>query len=123
MPEEVYYDADNMLMRIKVWGDDPIDDWIASRKQVVQLYEKHGAVMLLVDVRDQESAPGIMDVFDFGEDWPQEIRLAILIGENTPDDVQFLESVAVNHGKNIRIFYEEAECLRWLKESPDILPL
>ena len=123
MSEEVSYDPGSMLMRIKVWGDDPIDDWIASKEQIIQHYEGHGATMLLVDVRDQKSAPGVFDVFDFGEGWPQEIRLAILIGENTPEDVQLLESVAVRSGKNIRTFYEEAECLRWLKKSPDISPL
>jgi hypothetical protein len=117
MSEEVIYDPNSMLIRIKVRGHDPIDDWIASRDRCVELYKEHGATMLLVDVREQESAPRVLDVFDFGEDWPQQIRLAILIGENTPEDVQFLETVAANRGKSIRMFYDEEDGLNWLRES------
>ena len=116
MPEEISYDAITRLIRIRVWGDDPFDDWVESRRQVVDLYESHGATMLLVDVREQLSAPGPLDVFDFGEDWPAPIRLAILISENTPEDVLFLEAVAANRGKSIRVFYEESAALNWLQE-------
>ncbi len=114
MPEEVSYDHDADLIRIRVWGDDPIEDWISSRRQVVRLHETHGTSMLLVDVREQESAPAVLDIFDFAEDWPQDIRAAILVGENTVDDIAFLETAAINRGKEMRLFYDEGEALGWL---------
>lgn len=115
MPEEISYDRDANLIRIRVRGDDPIEDWLSSRQEVVRLHERHGASMLLVDVREQESAPAILDIFDFAEDWPQEILLAILAGENTTNDIAFLETAAMNRGKKVRLFYDEREALAWLR--------
>lgn len=116
MPEEVSYDRDADLIRVRAWGDDPIEDWISSRQQVVELHETLGTSMLLVDVREQGSAPAILDIFDFAEDWPQEIRVAILIGENTNDDIAFLETAAINRGKEMHLFYEESDALKWLRD-------
>ena len=101
-------------MRLRVWGHDPIDEWLESRRQVIELYEKHGATQILVDAREQESAPGVLDVFDFGEDWPQGVRAAILVSEDTPQDTLFLEAAAANSGRSIRMFFDENEALRWL---------
>lgn len=115
MPEEVSYDRAADLIRIRVWGDDPIEDWQSSKQAVVRLHETHGTSMLLVDAREQQTAPSLTDIFDFAEDWPQDIRAAILVGENTTDDIAFLETAAVNRGKEIHLFYDESEALSWLR--------
>lgn len=116
MPEIVEYDAQAKLIRVRAWGTDTIEDWLSSREQVIQLYDEHEAVQLLVDVREQESAPSSFDIFDFGEDWPIEIRTAILIGEKTRKEMQFLESVALNRAKQMRTFDNEVDALNWLRE-------
>lgn len=97
-------------------GVDTIDDWLASKEQVVQLNEAHGAVQLLVDVRDQTTAPSTLDIFDFGKDWPPGIRTAILVGEETREDQRFLETVAFNRAKQMRIFDDEEKAVHWLRE-------
>ena len=116
MPEEVNYKPEERLIVVRVWGDDPIEDWHASKEQVVRLHEMHGADMMLVDVREQETAPSLPDIFDFGDHWPQEIRAAILVGRTTPDDIMFLETVAMHRRKRMRIFYNEDEAMTWLRE-------
>jgi hypothetical protein len=116
MPEEVTYEPHNALMRVRAWGVDPIADWIASKKEVVQLSETHGVFYLLVDTRELTTAPSILDIFDFGQDWPGTIKTAILVGEETSEDVAFVETVAVNRYKQMQIFYDEDEALLWLRE-------
>ena len=116
MPEEVTYDSNRELMHIRVWGDDPIEDWVSSREKVLKLHEAHGCFMLLVDVREQETAPPILDIIEFGEDWPKEISLAILAGEKTREDVMVLETVAQHRSKSVRVFFDEDEALQWLHE-------
>ena len=115
MPEEVNYNKKTGRIRIRAWGDDPIEDWIASRDEVFRLRDVHGASKLLVDVREQVTTPSVSDIFQFGEDWPQDIRLAILMGEQTSEDVIFLETVAINRAKQVRVFYDEDDALGWLK--------
>ena len=114
MPETVTYDAERQLIRVQVWGENPIDDWVGSRAEVIRLYKTHGANRVFVDVREQESAPAISEIFEFGETWPEAISVAILMGENTRDDVRLLETVAFNRSKPIRIFYDEDDALAWL---------
>ncbi len=117
MPEKVEYDAQTKLIRVRAWGAGTIEEWIASRKQVVELHNEHGAEQLLVDARDQDSAPSTLDIFDFGSDWPPRIRTAILVGERTKEDVEFLETVAFNRGKQMRVFDNEVDALNWLREQ------
>ena len=110
------YDAQAKLIRVRAWGAGTIEDWLSSKEQVVQLHDEHGAIQLLVDVRDQESAPPTLDIFDFGAGWPPEIRTAILVGEKTREEQQFLETVAFNRGKRMRVFDCEVDALNWLRE-------
>ena len=116
MPEIVEYDAQAKLIRVRAWGADTIEDWLSSKEQVVELHDEYGAIQLLVDVRDQESAPSTLDVFEFGASWPHGIRTAILIGGKTRKEQLFLETVALNRGKNMRIFDNEVDALNWLGE-------
>ncbi len=114
MPEEVYFDRDANLLRVRAWGFDPIETWLSSREKVIQLAAKHQVFKLIVDVRDLESGPSILDIFDFGQDWPHEIKTAILVGEKTDEDVLFVETVAVNRSKQMQIFYDERDAMVWL---------
>ncbi len=116
MPEKVDYDSQAKLIRVRAWGAGTIEDWLSSKEQVVRLYVQHGARQLLVDVRDQDSAPSTLDIFEFGEDWPAGIRTAILVGDQTREDQQFLETVAFNRGKQMRVFDSEEDALNWLRE-------
>lgn len=117
MSEAVSYDADNQVMHVRVWGHDSISEMLASRAEVTRLYETHGTSRLIVDARDQETAPALFDIFDFGETWPRNIRVAILASSKTPEDILILETVANHRGKTIRVFFKEAEALEWIKES------
>lgn len=116
MPEEVSYESDTGLIRVRVWGDDPIEDWVQSREKVLKTYETRGAFMVIADVREQTTAPSIMDIIEFGENWPAEIRLAILMSEKTRDDVTVLETVGQHQAKSMRVFFDEDEAIQWLKQ-------
>jgi len=117
VPEQVTYDVEIGLIRVRAWGVDTIDDWNSSKEQVLQLHATHGANKLLVDVREQESAPSTLEIFDFGSDWPVHIRTAIVSGDRTRDEQFFLETVAFNRAKQMRLFEKEDEALEWLASA------
>lgn len=118
MGNEVIYDADRRLMRVRSWGHDPIGDWLAAKAKLLEIHEDNGADILLVDVREQETGPPLFDILDFGDAWPKTIRAAILIGKKTPSDMHYLETIAVQRGKQIRVFFGEPEALAWLDGAP-----
>lgn len=117
MSQEITYDADGQLIRVRAWGHASINDMIASKVEIMRLNEIHGANTLIVDAREQETGPELFDIFDFGDAWPIEIRVAILAGSKTPKDILVLETVAVQRGKEIRVFYSESEALGWLQDA------
>ncbi len=116
MGREVTYDANSRLMRVRVWGDDHIHDWLATKVELLQLHEAKGANILLVDVREQETSPPLFDILDFGDAWTTAIRVAIVVSRTTPKDMMYLEAVAGQRGKPIRVFFGEPEALAWLDE-------
>ena len=118
MPEHVSFDSEADLIRIRVWGANTIGDWDFSKAQVLRLVELHGNSRLLVDVRDGESAPSILELFEFGAQWPHHIRTAVLLGKNNREQHQFLETVALNRAKQLRVFDDEQQALAWLRRLP-----
>ncbi|MGI9238450.1 MAG: hypothetical protein ACR2QZ_13700 [Woeseiaceae bacterium] len=117
MSQEITYDEDDRLIRIRVWGQVSIDDMVASKVECMRLHENHGANTLIVDAREQETSAPLFDIFDFGDAWPREIRVAILAGSKTPEDLMFMETVAMQRGKIMRIFFSETEALDWLQDA------
>lgn len=119
MPEEVNLDKSLNVIRIRSWGDVTIDDWNRSRSEVIRVNRESGVNRLLVDVTAQTSAPTTLDIFDFGSEWPADIRAAIVIGEATREDQEFLENVAMNRARAMRTFEDLDEALEWLENGPD----
>ncbi|MGI9233882.1 MAG: hypothetical protein ACR2RD_09665 [Woeseiaceae bacterium] len=117
MSQEITYDADGRLIRITVWGQVSINDMVASRVESMRLHDIHGANTLIVDAREQETGPALFDIFDFGDAWPVAIQVAILVGRKTPEDLLFMETVAMQRGKKMRIFFSETEALDWLQDT------
>jgi len=112
--EEVTYDGNTDLIRVLVNGPTTIDDMLSSKAQIIHLHEKHNTNRLLVDARNMLRTAQTIELFEFGLDWPHTIRAAILICDHTAQDMKFLETVAFNRGKEIRLFLNEGTALGWL---------
>jgi len=116
MPEELTYDSSAGLIRIRAWGDETILDWTESKREIMRLHKKYNASRLFVDAREMLAAPSVLDILDFGDTWPQDVRAAILIGKSTPEDVMFLDATATFRHKPMRIFYDEKEAMNYLRQ-------
>ena len=116
MPEELTFDPSTGLVRVRAWGDETILDWTKSKQEILRLHERHGTNKLFVDAREMVAAPSVVDILDFGDNWPRDIRAAILIGKGTPEDLLFLDATATYRHKPMRVFYDEREALSWLQK-------
>ena len=74
MPEELTYDPSTGLIRIRAWGDETILDWTESKREIMRLHKEHNASRLFVDAREMHAAPSVLDILDFGDTWPQDVR-------------------------------------------------
>ena len=115
MPERISFEEETSLIRIRAWGKGTIDEWDNSRKEVLKLHNQYGTEKLLVDIREQQLAPSASELFDFGSNWPRTIKCALLVGDKTEGDQNFLSTVALNRGLPMRVFKTEKAALDWLE--------
>jgi hypothetical protein len=92
-----------------------------------------GAVVVLMDCREVEGDPTVMERFDFSEFVALEnvaavdagrtaaLRVALVGGSPLIDPRRFGETVALNRGAWIKVTTELDEAVRWLEIDPSIL--
>ena len=89
-------------------------DWKEAQAAFLRLSEETGIHRALVDVRDQTASAPPLDLFEFGHGIPTGAAFAVLSGPRRGDH-EFVETVALNRGKNVRLFFgAEKEAIEWL---------
>ena len=114
MQGEVTVDAERRLLRFQFDQSATVSDWVEARAIFLRLSEQTGIRRALVDVRKQRAAGPTMELFEFGENIPSGMVFAVLSDPHR-DDHHFVENVALNRGKNVRLFFgSEQEAIEWL---------
>lgn len=88
-----------------------------SMKTISRLSGETGIELLLVDARNCDSMPSIVDVFELTSKFPRSLKMAVLIPEKSKlvKKLQFGETVGINRGIPLRLFDSESEAIGWLK--------
>ena len=91
-----------------------VSDWREAQAAFLRLSEETGIRRALVDVRKQMAAGPQVELFEFGRDLPSDMVFAVLSDPHRSDH-EFVETVALNRGKNVRLFFgPEEEAIEWL---------
>ena len=91
-----------------------VSDWKEAQAAFLRLSEETGIHRALVDVRKQVTAGPHTELFEFGRNIPPGAAFAVLSDPHSGDHV-FIETVALNRGKNVRLFFgSEEEAIEWL---------
>lgn len=116
MPELVKHEQADGFISVNSSGETNIWNWKSFLKQVLEINKRTNCKSVLVDVREEVSTPGTIEIFEFGASLPNGIRFAFITPEITPNDHIFLETVGLNRGKSIKLFNNYDEGINWLKE-------
>ena len=109
-------DAANQLIRLEFDQHATMEDWKEAQVLVLPLSNETGIRRVLVDVRKQEGIKQMGKLFEFGAGIPNAMAFAVLSEPNRADH-RFVETVALNRGKNVRLFHgSEADAIEWLKK-------
>ena len=78
---------------------------------------RHNVHRLLVDTRMQESLPSTHTLFDIFSHFPDDLQVAVVADrrQDTAEAIHFIETVARNRARDVRVFEFETEALNWLK--------
>ena len=114
MQGAITVDAQRRFLRFLFDQRATVTDWVEARAICLRLSEETGIRRALVDVRKQQVAGPVMELFEFGHNIPLGMVFAVL-GDPDSDDHKFVETVALNRGKNVRLFFgSEEEAIEWL---------
>lgn len=115
MPESVTYVQDDGFIKVHSFGKTNIENWKNSFDQVIEIKKHTDCKSVLFDVREEVSTPDTNEIFDFGIELPDEIRIAVITPEIPSKEYDFLENVGVNRGKSIKLFKSYDKGVNWLK--------
>ena len=90
-----------------------VSDWKEAQAAFLRLSEETGIRRALVDVRKQTTAGPQLELFEFGRHIPSGMAFAVLTDPHRGDH-EFVETVALNRGKKVRLFGSEQQAIEWL---------
>ncbi len=121
MSWEIFYDAENNLLRVKVIGVHTPDASTRLRHDVFLAMIQHNCYRLLIDNRGIfEQTLSTMDWYSMPAHYkelgvPHSTRLAVIPPARFAADYHLYETVSKNSGYQIAVFSDENSALDWLK--------
>ncbi len=119
MPYAVSYHPDLECILVQVAGlfDSAILQSLAS--QVASLSKAHQCPRIKNDLRHAQLTPGVLDVFTMpaaseGSGISLQARRALWLDTLTPQ-LEFMETVFMNHRHRVRLFTDREAALAWLQ--------
>lgn len=116
MPDRIHIDESRGLIEIESVGVVTKADIAASIATIRQHAESKNIHRILVDTTMQATMPSTTEIYELFSEFPRRTRTALLTDESQPtaEDVAFVESVSINRGTQMKIFFKKDEALAWL---------
>jgi len=124
----IEYDEGLCLVKVVAHGDlpRPLGEEIITRARTLAAENECD---VLCDVREASADVSLADWFFMPRELGvlqdarmRRIRSAVVISSSDEEHYTFYETVAVNLGLNVKIFYSEAEALNWLRQARSWTP-
>ena len=121
MPETVTVLEDQGIIEVRSFGEVSAEDWQKSVDIVMELVRDRGLTKVLVDSLDLVSIPRTWTLYEFGNllaaiKFPPSVRIAATIQGPLREDLKFIETVATNRGRQLKVFGSIDEAITWLNE-------
>lgn len=119
----IQYLSDQNVVLVKTQGDIPYEELPKQFSDAVRLAQKNNTNCYLFDDTELHINVSTLDIYDIPKmilatEISRSSRIAIAISpeENRIEDYQFLETVCVNQGLNVKFFSEIDKAYNWLIE-------
>ena len=116
MPEKVKINKEKGILEVELSGDVIVEHVSSAMKQVHEILSKKGINKLLVDSSKQTSAPKTFEIHALISNFPPGFKIALFCKETQEisNDVQFVETIGINKGFPIQMFFQKEEAVQWL---------
>lgn len=107
--------GDFNIIELRLEGVVHSEEFIETRSQIGGIYEQHGLLNTLVDMREMEFGMSTASIYGFASTIKHPIGASIaLLCRPNDSDARFFETVALNNGAAIKLFTEYSEALAFL---------
>ncbi len=103
------------IIELRFEGVVDVEEFLETRSQVCSMYEQHGSLNALVDMREMEFGMSTLRIYEFASTIKHPIGASIaLLCRPNDNDARFFETVAINNGVQIKLFTDYSEALAFL---------
>ena len=121
MTFNIKYDPDSHCVRTDIQGEVNIGDIVEVSKEMVRLASLHDCDKILNDVRRAEPKLSTVDIYNIPkvlqESGLKPTTRSAIVAQDDHTDFQFLETVALNRGQNVKLFTNVDTAKRWLSNT------
>ncbi len=117
MPEMVRVDEKSGIIHITSSGKVSLEELSHTLEAVLQIIDSQGLTKIIVDATDLNKLPFIFHLHIFACEISSRVRgtkHAIIVADQTPDDMSHIENAISYREKNIKIFTSREEAVSWL---------
>ncbi|MBI5943065.1 MAG: hypothetical protein HY864_01740 [Chloroflexi bacterium] len=115
------HDEENKTLILKTEGVLDIESANAMRREGWELIQQHGHLRCLLDHSDAEGVTlSTLDIYNLPKRYaelniPHNFRMAVVVSSGLLNDMKFFETVCLNNGYFVSVFFDKESALAWLK--------
>lgn len=117
MPDQIKLNDRTRTVEIRSRGAVTFEDISSTIESVLEIQRTKGYSRVLVDAREQDQMPSLIALYKlFNSLEISDMRVAVVVdnGQGTANENKFIETLALNRGLQIRVFFYERKARRWL---------
>jgi hypothetical protein len=121
MSDEVRVNESEGIIEVVSSGDLTRQEMGGTMATLQRILDEKGIRRVLIDTTRLHSAPGTLDIFELCSTYSRVLKIALLVTDSNGinKDVAFAETVGVNRGQTVKMFWDEEEARRWLGTAND----
>lgn len=122
--DEVYVNESEGIIEVVSSGVLTRQDMESTKAKLQRILGEKGISRVFIDTARLRSVPSTMDLFEVWETYSRDFKTALLVTASNPinKDIAFAETVGVNRGQIVKMFWNEEAARRWLGTSNDQVP-
>ena len=116
MSDEVRVNESEGIIEVVSSGVLTREDMESTKARLQRILDEKGISRVLIDTARLQSLPSTIDIIAVWSTYSRDLKIALLVTVSNPinKDIAFSETVGVNRGKRVKMFWDKEEARQWL---------
>lgn len=121
MSDEVHVNESEGIIEVVSSGVLTRQDMERTKFRLQRILDEKGVSRVLIDTARLQSLPSTFDLFEVCSTYSTHFKIALLVMASNPinNDLAFAQTVGLNRGQIVKMFWDQEEARRWLGTTND----